>query len=127
MVAALLALSACMSLLVQLLRPRYVYGYLVPCLFLLFVIVFSLLIARWRKSLYANKMPIQVFFNYFLMWKMGKMLMSIVIFIVIRKFIAEGFSIFLITFGIFYAVFMPLEIVAIRRVERGYRQLKEKE
>lgn len=108
--------------LLYLLLPQLRLDVAAPLLFALFVAVFRGLMARWKGQLGADKKKILHIFNYFLMWKLVKMLLSVVIIVCYMKFFGEKLQVFLISFALFYLELMWVEIAAWRGVEPEKQQ-----
>jgi hypothetical protein len=89
-----------------------------PLLFVVFAALFRGLMARWRSKLRTDKRKIQQAFNYFLMWKMVKMLVSVALIVCYMKFFGEQLRVFLISFALFYVELMWVEIAAWKSVEQ---------
>jgi hypothetical protein len=92
-----------------------------PLLFAAFAAAFRGLMARWRSTLRTDKRKIQHTFNYFLMWKMVKMLASVALIVCYMKFLGEQLRVFLISFALFYVELMWVEIAAWKSVEKECR------
>ncbi|MDR1417545.1 MAG: hypothetical protein LBJ57_09055 [Prevotellaceae bacterium] len=107
--------------LLYVLLPQLGLDVVAPVLFVLFIAVFRWLIARWEKSLRANKKTIQHVFNYFLTWKLAKMLVSVALMVCYMKFFGERLVAFLISFALLYVELMWMETAAWRSVERRER------
>ncbi|MDR0414391.1 MAG: hypothetical protein LBH84_03140 [Prevotellaceae bacterium] len=108
--------------LLYMLLPQLKLDIAVPALFVLFVAIFRWLMARWENKLLTGKKTILHAFNYFLAWKLAKMLVSVVLIVCYMKFFGGRLMVFLISFALLYVEFMWMETVAWRGVERRMRQ-----
>ncbi|MDR2801734.1 MAG: hypothetical protein LBB31_00775 [Prevotellaceae bacterium] len=122
--AVWLLLWACMEVALWWALPQYnfVECRYIPALFLLFLLIFAGLSQRWEKKLLENSATPAHVSNYFLMWKMSKLVIALALFFVCYLTLdAPVFRAFLILFLLFYLVFMGLEIAVLRSIERRYK------
>jgi hypothetical protein len=126
MAAILLLLWAAMMIVFKNVMPQYDFAtaHIIPAVFLAFLLLFTLLSARWEKKLADDSVSLPQVFNYFLMWKMSKMLVGVVLVFCCQTFERMEFRVFLILFALFYIVFMVLETFALRGIERRYKNLE---
>ena len=115
---ALMYLTLVVYSLLYFLLPQLGLDVAAPLLFVLFVAVFRGVMARWKGKLGADKKKIQHFFSYFLMWKLVKMMVSVVVIVCYMKFFGEKLRVFLISLALFYVELMWVEIAAWRDVEQ---------
>ncbi|MDR2358725.1 MAG: hypothetical protein LBD87_02835 [Prevotellaceae bacterium] len=124
-IAVWLLLWACMEIVLRWVTPQYNFMECryIPALFLVFLLAFAGLTRQWKKKLReGGVMPAQVS-NYFLIWKMSKLVVALLLFFVCFLTLdASVFRVFLILFLLFYLVFMGLEVFVLRSIERRYKQ-----
>ncbi|MDR0582277.1 MAG: hypothetical protein LBG31_04855 [Prevotellaceae bacterium] len=129
-IAVWLLLWTGMEILLRWVMPQYNFTECryVPVLFLCFLLAFAGLTRQWEKKLREGSiLPAQVN-NYFLIWKMSKLVVALLLFFICYLTLdAPVFRVFLISFLLFYLVFMGLEIVALRGIERHYKRPDTKE
>jgi hypothetical protein len=128
-IGVLLLLWAGMEMLFRWSLPQYdfVECRYIPLLFLVFLLLYTWLTARWEKKLQTGAITLPHVFNYFLMWKMAKMVVGVVLIFCCQTFGGMAFRAFLILFALFYIVFMGLETFALRGLERRYKRSKTEE
>jgi hypothetical protein len=100
------------------LLPQLGLDAVAPLLFALFAAAFRGLMARWKRKLCADKKKAQQVFNYFLMWKLIKMLVSVAIIVCYMKLFGDRLRVFLISFALFYVELMWVEVAAWRGMEQ---------
>jgi uncharacterized protein YacL len=95
----------------------------IPALFLIFLLAFAWFTSRWEKKLRKGSATPAHVSNYFLMWKMGKLVVALLLFFFyyLTALDASIFRAFLILFLLFYVVFMGLEVFVLRSIERRYK------
>jgi hypothetical protein len=119
-----------MEILFRWVIPQYnfVESRYIPALFFALLLSFTALTSRWEKKLQEGSATLAHVGNYFLIWKMGKLIGALVLFFVCYlNFDYLAFRVFLVLFLLFYSVFMGLEIFALRRIERRYKLSKTEE
>ncbi|MDR1405970.1 MAG: hypothetical protein LBI89_02045 [Prevotellaceae bacterium] len=119
--AVWLLLSAGLEMVLRLAIPQYNFAECryVPVLFLVFLLVFTGLSLRWEKKWQAGSITPAHIGNYFLIWKMSKLVVALLLFFLCYLWLdSMAFRAFLITFLLFYVVFMGLEIFVMRGMER---------
>jgi amino acid transporter len=124
MLAVLVAMWGTQTALLRWQWPDYNFAtaHLIPAAFLVFLFAFTGLTRRWERKLHSGATTLPRVFNFFLMWKMSKMVVGVVmVFYCWQIFDVLEFRLFLILFAVFYAVFMGLETVALRGIERRYK------
>ncbi|MDR1023462.1 MAG: hypothetical protein LBL94_09375 [Prevotellaceae bacterium] len=114
---ALMSVTIVGYFLLYILLPQLRLDVAIPMVFVLFVAVFRWLMARWKKMLRTGKKTILHAFNYFLAWKLAKMLVSVALVVCYMKFFGGRLMMFLISFALFYAELMWVEMSAWRAVE----------
>ncbi|MDR0694380.1 MAG: hypothetical protein LBF81_03665 [Prevotellaceae bacterium] len=126
-VAVWLLLWVCMEIILRWVAPQYNFTECryIPVLFLIFLLAFAGLTRQWEKKLREGSvMPAQVN-NYFLIWKMSKLVIALLLFFVCYLVLdASIFRAILILFLLFYLVFMGLEVLVLRGIGRRYNHLK---
>jgi hypothetical protein len=129
MAITLVVLWIAMAAVFQWALPAYNFAtsHIIPAVFLGFLLVFALLSARWEQKLQAGTTTLPQVFNFFLMWKMSKMIIGVVLVFCCQTFGGWEFRIFLILFAVFYMVFMALETIALRGIERRYKLYAEEQ
>lgn len=129
MVAVLAAMWGVMAALFRWQWPDYYFAtaHLIPAIFLLFLLIFTGLIRRWKRKLQTGATTLPLVFNFFLMWKMAKMIVGVVLIFCCQGFGGLEFRVFLILFALFYIVFMGLETYVLRGLERQYKQTETNE
>ncbi|MDR3133238.1 MAG: hypothetical protein LBU42_04360 [Prevotellaceae bacterium] len=123
--AVWLLLSAVTEILLRRVIPQYdfVECRYIPALFLVFLLIFAGLVWRWEKKLQEGSVTPAHVSNYFLMWKMGKLVIALLLFFFCYLWLdASIFRAFLFLFLLFYLVFMGLEIFVLRSIERRYKR-----
>jgi hypothetical protein len=98
----------------------------VPVLFLVFLLAFAGLTSRWEKKLQEGSVtPAQVS-NFFLMWKMSKLVVALLLFFFcyLTALDTSIFRAILILFLLFYIVFMGWEVFVLRSIERRYKSFQ---
>ncbi|MDR3350625.1 MAG: hypothetical protein LBN98_03110 [Prevotellaceae bacterium] len=111
--------------------PQYNYALAacryIPALFLIFLLVFTGLVGRWEKKLQEGSLTPAHVGNYFLIWKMSKLVVALLLFFFCYLTMeASVFRAFLLLFLLFYLVFMIMETFTLRSIERRYKHSKEK-
>lgn len=95
----------------------------IPVLFMVFTIVLAVLISVWDRKVRTGAMPRQKVVVWFMTFKMVRLLVSAAAILCYMKFIGENKGAFLVTFAIFYFVFLGLETFVINRFDRKHSQL----
>ncbi|MDR0729596.1 MAG: hypothetical protein LBF19_05700 [Prevotellaceae bacterium] len=123
MVIILVAMWATMAALLRWQWPDYNFptAHIIPAIFLVFLLIFTGLTRRWERRLCTGVTTLPMVFNFFLMWKMSKMIVGVVLVFCCQGFGGLEFRVFLILFALFYIVFMGLETYALRGIESRYK------
>lgn len=120
-----LLLWVCMEIILRWWMPLYNFAECryIPVLFLVFLLAFAGLTRRWEKKLREGSVLSAQVGNYFLIWKMSKLVIALLLFFICYLTLdASVFRAFLILFLLFYLVFMGLEVFVLRSIERRYKQ-----
>jgi hypothetical protein len=109
----------------RLLLPEYGFGMYpaVPALFLIFALALTVFISAWDRKVRAGAMHKQKVLACFMMFKMAKLLVSAIAIFCYFKFVGYNNDAFLLTFAIYYMVFLALESFAIYGFERRIKAI----
>ncbi|MDR2361416.1 MAG: hypothetical protein LBD91_01645 [Prevotellaceae bacterium] len=129
MAIILAAMWATMAALLRWQWPDYNFptAHIIPAVFLVFLLIFTGLTRRWERRLCSGATTLPLVFNFFLMWKMSKMIVGVVLVFCCQGLGGLEFRVFLILFALFYVVFMGLETSALRGIESRYKAAETKE
>lgn len=97
----------------------------IAIIFLGFTVVINVCIRRWEPKLYGGRITHAQAFRNFMIGKMVKLFICLVIMLCYLKFIGEQRNSFMICFMIYYLVFLVLETLAQYNFELRYKQRME--
>ncbi len=122
-VAQALMWATCYTVFTWLLPEYHFRAYhFIVALFLVFTLIVIMFTAVWDKKAQSGAMAVQKAVGYFMMLKVVKLLVSAVAILCYIKMGVPNKDVFLVTFLIYYMVFLGLEIFAVYSFDKRHKQ-----